>query len=87
MDNTRLKSITILTDTTQSLNRIKHNLDKWTKSKFGTRVEKGDLKQISFTSSEYSSIDNYYELAYGQRFATKESIAKLKTLLESYNAK
>lgn len=85
MDNTQLKSITILTDTTHSLNRIKRNLDEWTKSKFGTRVEKGDLKLIPFTSSEYSLIENYYALAYGQRFATEESIAKLKKLLaESY---
>lgn len=86
-DNAQLKTITILTDTKRSLNRIKQNLDEWTNSKFGTRIEDGNLKLIPFTSSEYTSIDNYYELALGQRFATKESIANLKTLLESYNAK
>ena len=84
-DNAQLKTITILTDTKRSLNRIKQNLDEWTNSKFGTRIEDGNLKLIPFTSSEYTSIDNYYELALGQRFATQESVTKLKNLLaETY---
>lgn len=86
VDNTKLKTITIMTNTKQSLNHIKQNLDEWTKAKFGTRIENGDLRLIPFTSSDFSSIDNYYQLAYGQVFATDESVVKLKKLLaESYH--
>lgn len=87
LDSSNLQTITLLTNTTQSLNNIKRNLDIATNSKLGQRIEDGDLRLLPFVSSEFSSIDNYYVFAYGQRFATKESIAKLKTLLESYNAK
>ena len=88
LDSSNLQTITLLTNNTHSLNNIKRNLDIATDSKLGQRVEDGDLKLLPFVSSEFSSLDNYYEIVqgYGLLYVSDDSITKLKKLLEeSYN--